>query len=60
MEKEPEYIKDRLRKQISKLTDENSVLKEKLHEADRVTTALGIILALASLLAICLSAMVQR
>jgi hypothetical protein len=60
MEKEPEYIKDRLRKQISKLTDENSVLKEKLREADRVTTALGILLALASLLAICLSAMVQR
>lgn len=59
MEREPEYSKDRLNQQIRSLMRENSMLKEKLREADFVTTALGVFLALAFLLAVCLSEMVK-
>ena len=66
MEKESEYIKDRLNKQIRSLMRENSMLREllfrrdkeildaknKLYEAERVTTTLGICLAVMTLVTI--------
>lgn len=66
MEKEPEYSKDRLNQQIRSLMRETSMLKEslfrrdkeildaknKLYEAERVTTTLGICLAVMTLAAI--------
>jgi hypothetical protein len=66
MERESEYIKDRLNQQIRNLTRENSMLKDslfrrdkeiidaqnKLYEADRVTTFLGVCLGVVSLVAV--------
>lgn len=66
MEKESEYIKDRLNQQIRNLMRENSFLKdslyrkdkemmylqERLKAADRVTTFLGICLGVVSLVTI--------
>lgn len=66
MERESEYIKDRLNQQIRSLMRENSMLKESLYRkdremmeltgrlkaADRVTTFLGICLGVVSLVTV--------